>query len=97
MIQISVLNEYDNKLLDRKDLFLLLDHAGQPTPKKVEVEQKIAEHFKTKPDHVEIIYIFSVPGKAASKVKAKIWNKPIKKEEVKNEAQTSQEMGDDKS
>jgi len=96
MIQINVLSEYDNKLLDRKDLFLLLDHTGQPTPRKAVVEQKIAEHFKTSPDHVEIIYIFSISGKAASRVKAKIWNKPIKKEEVKNETQTNKEMGDDK-
>lgn len=96
MMQLNVLKNYDNKLLDRRDLIIEIDHSGQPTPKKSEVEKMIAEHFKTKPEHVEIVYIFSLSGKAASKVKAKIWNKPIKKEEVKNETQTSQEMGDDK-
>jgi len=96
MIHLNILEEHDNKLLDRKDLLLLLEHPGQATPKKAEVEQKIAEHFKTTPEHVEVIYIFSVPGKPASRVKAKVWSKPIKKEEVKDEAQASQEVGDDK-
>ncbi|MBU5689340.1 MAG: hypothetical protein KQA41_03900 [Candidatus Aenigmarchaeota archaeon] len=93
MMQINVLKEYENKLLDRKDLLIEIEHTGQATPKKTEVEKLIVEKFKTKPDHVEIIYIFSYAGKPASKVKARIWNKPIKKEEVKNEAQTNQEMG----
>jgi len=97
MLQLSILKEYDNKLLERKDLLIEIDHAGQPTPKKSEVEKMISEHFKVAPDHVEVIYIFSYAGKPASKVKAKIWNKSIKKEEVKNEAQASQEMGNDQS
>jgi len=96
MIHLNILEEYDNKLLDRKDLLLLLEHPGQATPKKVEVEQKIAEYFNTTPEHVEVVYIFSLPGKAASRVKAKVWYKPIKREEVKDEAQASEEMGDDK-
>ncbi|MEM5799454.1 MAG: hypothetical protein QXZ43_02200 [Candidatus Aenigmatarchaeota archaeon] len=93
MIQINVLKEHENKLLDRKDLILEIDHTGQATPKKVEVEKIIVEKFKTKPDHIEVIYIFSYSGKPVSKVKARIWDKPIKKEEVKNETQTNQEMG----
>lgn len=87
MINIDVLHEYDNKFLKRKDLLLLVDHVGQSTPKKIELEEKIAEKFKVEKDKVEIIYIFSEKGKAASKVKAKIWEKPIKKEEKKTEKQ----------
>ncbi|MCS7135204.1 MAG: hypothetical protein NZ893_02070 [Candidatus Aenigmarchaeota archaeon] len=94
MINIAILREYDNKLLQRKDLLLEIEHSGQPTPKKSDVEKIIADKFKVIPEQVEVIYIFSYVGKPFSKVKAKIWNKPIKKGEVKNEAQVNKEMGD---
>lgn len=95
MMKIDILHEYDNKLLDRKDLVLLVDHTNQPTPKKSELEEKIAEKFNVEKDRIEIIYIFSEKGKGASKVKVKIWNSPIKKvkeniKEGENEAQTSE-------
>ncbi len=91
MIEMNILQEYDNKLLKRKDLLLSIDHTGQPTPKKAELEEKIAEKFKVEKDKVEIIYIFSEKGKAASKVKVKIWEKPIKKEEKKENAEKREE------
>lgn len=91
MIKIDILQEHDNKLLKRKDLLLIVDHVGQPTPKKSELEEKIAEQFKVERDKVEIIYIFSEKGRAASKVKAKIWDKPVKKEEKKEEKAEKQD------
>ncbi|MBU5689962.1 MAG: hypothetical protein QXM68_02075 [Candidatus Aenigmatarchaeota archaeon] len=90
-MKVKILSEYENKLLDRKDLVVEIDHENQPTPKKSELEQKLAEHFKTDKNKIDIIYIFSLPGTNSSKVKLKILNKP---KEEKHEAQTNKEMGD---
>ncbi|MFH8080618.1 MAG: hypothetical protein QXO84_01935 [Candidatus Aenigmatarchaeota archaeon] len=95
MIDLVVLKEHDNKLLERKELLLELNHAGQPTPKKTDVERILSERFGVSTDHVEIIYILSYSGKPASKVKARLWSKPVKKEEVKSEAQAGKEVGND--
>lgn len=80
---IDILSERENPFLKRKELMLLINHSGQSTPKKIELEDKIAEKFKADKEKIEIIYIFSDAGIARSRVKARIWEeKIIKKEKV---------------
>lgn len=90
-MEIKIINDYENKLLERRDLIIEVDHEDQPTPKKTDLEQKLAEHFKTEKNKIDIVYIFSLPGTNKSKVKIKILKKP---KEDKNETQTNKEMGD---
>ncbi len=91
MIRIKVLTEKKNPILKRTDLMLMVDHTAQPTPKTDDIIKKIAEKFKTSPEKVEVVYIFSQKGIARSRVKARIWKEktPVKKvkkkEEVKRE------------
>lgn len=86
MISMKLLEERENPILKKKDVMLELDHKGLPTPKKTEVESKIAEHFKTDVDKVEVVFIFSEFGQTKSKVKARVWKeKVVKKEEKKKE------------
>lgn len=90
MLKIDVIEEKENPFLKRKDLMLTIEHKGLSTPKKDELEKQIAEKYKTDPQKVEIIYIFSQSGIATSKIKARIWEekiieKPKKKEKVKEE------------
>ncbi|MCX8178379.1 MAG: hypothetical protein N3D75_00945 [Candidatus Aenigmarchaeota archaeon] len=93
-MKVKIISDYENKLLERRDLIVEVDHENQPTPKKSDLEQKLADHFKTEKNKVDIIYIFSLPGTNTSKVKLKILKKP---KEDKNEAQTNKKVGDNQS
>jgi len=87
----NVLKESENIFLKRKDIIFTIDHEGKPTPKKSEIEEKIAEKYKVEKDKIEIVYIFSERGKPTSKIKARIWEqKPIKKKEKKEEENETQ-------
>jgi ribosomal protein S24E len=86
MIKFKTLEEKDNPALKRKDLMLLVEHAGEATPKTIDVAKKIVDQFKTKLDNVEIVYLFSEKGVASTKVKARIWKEGSpRKVEVKEE------------
>lgn len=62
---------------------LEMEHKGLATPKKEEVENRIAEHFKTDKEKVEVVFIFSEYGVSRSRVKARVWEQPVKKEKPK--------------
>lgn len=91
------MDEKKNPILKRTDLMLTIDHTGQATPKREELIEQIAKKFKTTPEKIEIIYIFSETGMAKSKVKARVWEekapeKKVKKgEEVKPEEEVEVE------
>jgi ribosomal protein S24E len=90
MIKINVLSEKENPFLERRDMMLLIDHSGQSTPKKIELEDKIAEKFKTDKEKVEIVYIFSEAGISKSKVKTRLWEKKIVKKEKSKESKKAE-------
>ncbi len=94
MLSLKLLSEKENVILKKKDVLLELDHKGLATPKKTDIEAKIAEHFKTDKDKVEVVYIFSDFGWAKSKIKARIWKEPIKKEKPKEEKPTEVKEGE---
>ena len=77
MINVKVLEEKDNPVLKRKDLLLMLEHSGEATPKRVDMEKLIADKFKGDVKKTEIVYMFSEGGRAATKVKAFIWKEKI--------------------
>ncbi len=86
MLKIDVLDERENLFLKRKDLMLLVDHAGSATPKTNDLIVKLSEKFKVDQEKIEIVYILSQKGTAKSKIKAKFWQeKVIKKEKPKEE------------
>ena len=72
-MKLDVLDKKENQFLKRTDVILTVDHKGQPTPKSEDIEKSIAEEFKSVPEKVEIIYIFSEAGLAKSKIKARVW------------------------
>lgn len=86
-MKIDVIEQKKNPFLKRTDLILMVDHTGQATPKEEELKKTIAQKFKTGPDHVEVVYIFTQAGIAKSKVKSRIWKSkaPVKKVKPKVE------------
>jgi small subunit ribosomal protein S24e len=102
-MKIDVLEKRENPILKRIDLLLSVNHDKQPTPKKEELAKGIAEMFKSVPEKVEIIYIFSEVGATKARVKAKVWeetpSKKKKKEKVekpKGEAKPSEKPAEKK-
>jgi ribosomal protein S24E len=89
----DVIEEKKNIFLKRIELMLMLDHANQPTPKVEDVKKEIAEKFKTTPDKVETVYIFTQSGASKSRVKARIWEEgvPLKKVKERKEAPKAEE------
>lgn len=61
MIKLSVVSEFHNKLLRRRDVHIVVDYNGA-TPKRDEVLKLIAEHLKVSEDRVAIVKIDSLFG-----------------------------------
>ena len=95
MLKIDVLEEKENPFLKRKDVMLIVDHTGTATPKVDDLISRLSEKFKVEPDKTEIVYIFSQPGVAKSKVKARFWKeKVVKKEKPKEESTTEEKTNE---
>ena len=85
-MKIDVMEKRNNPFMKRIDLMLSIDHTGKPTPRKDELVKTIAEKFKSVPEKVEIVYIFTETGKARSKAKARIWKEKVpEKKKLKEE------------
>ena len=97
-MKIEIIEEKDNPFLKRKDLMIMIDHAGQPTPKKEDLTKFLAEKYKVESEKVEVVYIFSETGIARSKAKARIWKeKPkVKKRKEEKEKPTEEEKPKEK-
>ena len=76
-MEMEVIEKKENPFLKRTELLLMVDHKGKPTPKKEDLEKSIADQFKSIPEKVEIIYIFSKAGLTKSEIKARVWEEKI--------------------
>jgi len=82
-MKLDVIEKRDNPFLKRTDLLLSVNHKGQATPKRKDLEKDIANQFKSVPEKIEIVYIFSEKGLTKSKVKARVWKEKIVEKKVK--------------
>ena len=96
MVELEIISEKENPFLERKEVIAKLSHPGEATPSKAKVEELLAKKYGVEVTHIKIDYIFSAFGKPESKVKAKVYKKPIKevkKEEKEGEAQSQASQG----
>jgi len=85
-MRFDVLEEKNNPLLRRKEIVLGLDYEGGATPKKEDLIEKLAEHFKVEKEFIEISQITSATGIPKGKAFVKVWEiKPPEKKKVKKE------------
>ena len=96
MFEIKEVEKKNNPFLKRTDLVLSLIHKGMATPSRNEVIQKIAEKYGSKPEHIEISYIFTQTGLTESIVKARIWKEKIIKREEKPKEEKKEEVKEEK-
>ena len=69
----EIISEKDNKLMGRKEAWLMLEHEGKPTPPRKDILADVAKHFKAKEDCVIVDKIFSEAGRAASRIKVLVY------------------------
>jgi len=84
-MEIIIQEERYNPFLKRKELKLLANHEGQPTPSKEAIKNFLKEKFGVEDSQIEIDFILSKVGLPQSFIKAKIYDE--KKEVKKIEAQ----------
>ena len=99
-MEFEILEEKDNPFFERKELKLRIKHPQAPTPSKQEVKKELASKYSVPEENIVLDYIFSKKGLNEAIVKVKIYKgkapiskekvKEGKKEEAKNEAQTSE-------
>jgi ribosomal protein S24E len=72
-MQIKIQEKVENKLLNRQDITFLVDHAGAPTPPRLEVRAKLAAVLNCKEDQVYVVAIAGVFGSSTSKGEARLY------------------------
>jgi ribosomal protein S24E len=72
----EIINQIENKFLNRKELLLKFPHKDAPTPSKEEVKKQVIEKFKVAEENVDLRYIFSQKNRDYSVAKVFVKEKP---------------------
>jgi len=72
-MSIQTISERENPLLGRKECWVSLEHAGQPTPAREKILDALASHLKAEKEAVIIDKIFPEKGKSASRIKVLVY------------------------
>lgn len=80
-MEMTILEEKENKFFNTKELKIKVKHTGMQTPPKADVVKEIASKYGVDGSRVVVNYIFSVKGLGESFGKAKVLGE-------KNETQT---------
>jgi ribosomal protein S24E len=72
-MQIKIQQKVENKLLNRQDVTFLVEHAGAPTPPRLEVRAKLAAMLNCKEDQLYIVAVAGVFGSSTSKGEARLY------------------------
>jgi len=73
-MEVRIADRKENKLLDREELYVIIDHKGGATPKRDELRKKIAAMVGKEEDLVVIYKIFSVYGVQKSRAIVHVYN-----------------------
>jgi ribosomal protein S24E len=70
---LEILKDFDNKLLERREIIAVIDYEGGATPSKEEVREYFAKKYAVDKEKVEVSKIMSEKGIPRGKVWIKIW------------------------
>ncbi len=79
-MDIKILNREENKLLDREELIILIEHRNSATPNRTELRQKLSAMLGIDEKLIVIRKILSEYGKQRSKAFVNVY----KSEEIRN-------------
>jgi len=72
-MKISIINEKDNPLLKRRELYVNIEHDDSATPSKAGLQTFLSKEFKKNVEQVDIRNIFSDSGISSSKARVFLW------------------------
>jgi len=72
-MKIEVINEKENPLMKRRELFVSIDYDKGATPSKADLQKSLAEQLKVNIENLEISKILSEFGLSKGKAWVKIW------------------------
>ncbi len=89
IMKVEIKEERQNPFLKRSELKVDIDHSGESTPKKAELQQWIAKEKKKDVTSIEIVDIVSDTGKSVAKANVFLWDEKkvsdLSKEPAKEE------------
>ncbi len=84
-MKIEILQERDNKPLERREIDFKIDHVGGPTPSRQDIKAKLAAQFDADPVTVVIRRMRTNFGIGLTTGSARIYNSPEIARRVENE------------
>jgi len=72
-MEIKIINRKENKLLNREEIYAIVEHPGEPTPKREDLRKKIAAMVGSNEDVTVIVKILSSYRLPVSKVWVNIY------------------------
>lgn len=82
-----------NGLLNREEMELEVNHAGEPTPSESDVRKKLAADQDLDPLTIEVDHIYSKTGRGFSTAHVKVFDEPVR-EETEDEEEAAEEASD---
>jgi len=73
-MEVRIIDRKENKLLDREELYVIIDHKGEATPKREELRKKIAAMVGKGEDLVVVYKILSMYGAQKSRAIVHVYN-----------------------
>jgi len=73
-MDVKIVERRENKLLDREELYVIIDHKGEATPKREDLRKKIAAMTGKSEDLVVVSKILSMYGMQKSRALIHVYN-----------------------
>jgi len=73
-MEVRIVDRKENRLLDREELYVIIDHKGEATPKREDLRKKIAAMVGKSEDLVIVYKILSMYGVQKSKAIVHVYN-----------------------
>ena len=84
MVKLKMLNQEENKLLERKEIVLEVMHDDNATPPRAELMKEIAQNLKVDPNLMFITKIKTIYGKSCSQVVVRVYKNRADLERFEN-------------
>src|SRR5215472_9896553 len=75
-MSLEVLDERDNPLLGRREVRLVVNHAGQGTPDRLTIRKLASQHYKATLEQVYVRSIATRTGGSSAVCKVEVYDKP---------------------
>ncbi len=74
MVEVEIESEKENKLLNRRELTLIVSHQGEETPSRKQLKDRVSNLVNSSKDTVIVDSIKTMFGKEQSTVEARVYD-----------------------